>query len=411
MQSASLESGILKVFRFFLSVQLLLLFVSVLAHGKHSYLEGNPWLILLAGGSSSALLLGYLSWPWLQRKLGRFYLPLALVLSALFSLVLQDIFLDIRFTAAEGSREETAWTLFLFLFIPLVLVSWQYDFKAVVAYTVFTLVCDYALMRYGRADFHQFAGTYGRLLLVRAISFLIAGYVIAGIMHRFRQQRGALQRANRDLAHYAATLEQLTISRERNRMARELHDTLAHTLSGIAVQLEAAESLWPLDAAEARAMLAKSLAATRTGLAETRRALQALRASPLEDMGLPLALRTLAEGAAERAGFQLDMAFPDPAPKLAPDVAQGVYRIVQEALENVVRHAGATRVDVRWDVAGSRLAFSVRDNGCGFFLSEQVSGQHFGLRGMKERAGMMGADLTVISHAGQGTAVRLSLEV
>ena len=80
-------------------------------------------------------------------------------------------------------------------------------------------------------------------------------------------QRQSLADANTKLVHYAATLERLTITRERNRLARELHDTLAHTLSAVAVELEAVSALWDVDPTQARAMLTQSLTVTRTGLA------------------------------------------------------------------------------------------------------------------------------------------------
>src|SRR5512142_1209627 len=166
-------------------------------------------------------------------------------------------------------------------------------------------------------------------------------------MQRQREQRQSLVEANRQVRHYAATLEQLAVTQERNRMSRELHDTLAHTLSGLAVQLEAARSLWRSSPERSHAMLEDALLATRSGLTESRKAIQALRASPLEDLGLTLALRTLAESAASRSGAALDLAIPATLEKLAPDVEQCLFRVAQEALENIVRHAEAQSITVR----------------------------------------------------------------
>ena len=407
MKSAPLEPGILNIFRFSLVIQLILVLVNVAAHTRHAYLGNDPGGALIFGGISIVLLLGYLSWPWLQKKLGKLYLPIALIFSATFSLALQNIFLNIRLSAAEGSSEEAAWTLFLFLFIPLVLVAWQYNFKAVVAYTLYTLVLDHTLMNLAHVEYYTYADTHVRLLLIRGISFFIAGYAIARIMRQFRQQRDALRQANRELAHYAATLEQLTVSRERNRMARELHDILAHTLSGIAVQLEAVESLWGVEPEEAHVILGKSLAATRSGLTETRRALQALRASPLEDMGLELALHTLAKAAAERVGLNLDWQVPDRLPKLPSEMEQCLYRVVQEAFENIVRHASASRVQVGWALQDGLFKLSISDDGCGFSPLETADGSHYGLRGMQERASMLGGEVQVVSQPGQGTTICL----
>ena len=114
-------------------------------------------------------------------------------------------------------------------------------------------------------------------------------------MTRLREQGELLRQANAQLTHYASTLENLTVSRERNRMARELHDTLAHTLTGLSVTLETVKAYWDVDEDKARGLLDKSLETTRTGVEETRRALKSLRASPLEDMGLTLAIQKMAE--------------------------------------------------------------------------------------------------------------------
>jgi signal transduction histidine kinase len=250
----------------------------------------------------------------------------------------------------------------------------------------------------------------------------VAGYVIARVMAQQRQQRQVLAAANRRLSHYAATLEQLAITQERNRMARELHDTLAHTLSGLAVQLEAVHSLWPLDPDQAHTLLEGSLQATRDGLAETRQAIQSLRAGPLEDLGLLLALRSLAELATGRAGAALHLDLPPTLEKLAPDVEQCIYRVAQEALENIVQHAGAAHITVGLGHQGNRLVLAVADDGQGFDARPSGTarspdtagavdaGQRFGLQGMRERAGMAGGSLDVTSQPGQGTTVRLTLE-
>lgn len=369
------------------------------------------WCALAFGIGNIVLLLIYLSIPFLQKSFGRFYLPLGILYAAVFSLVLQDIFLNAGLEVGKVSSEETAWQLFLFLFIPLVLVAWQYDFKAVVFYCIFTAILDHALMRHAQEDFLAFSETYHRLLFIRALAFLITGYIISSIMSRFREQRSGLERANRELAYYASTLEQLTVSRERNRMARELHDTLAHTLSGIAVQLEAAQSLWKESPDEAQAMLTRSLAMTRSGLTDTRRALQDLRAAPLEELGLEAALRSLATESTERAGLSLDWQVPSPLPKLPPNVEQGIYRIAQESFENIVRHAGASSLRVATSAQPDELTLSIADDGQGFDSNEVDDDGRFGLRGMRERAEMMGGELTVSSVAGQGTTVELKVKV
>jgi two-component system NarL family sensor kinase len=188
-------------------------------------------------------------------------------------------------------------------------------------------------------------------------------------------------------------------------MARELHDTLAHSLSAVAVQLEAVDSALTTAPDEARTILGKALAQTRSGLTETRRAMQELRASPLDDLGLALAIQNLALITAQRAGVVATVELPERAPNLSPAVEQGVYRIAQEALTNAARHAGATQLKVTLACNGA-VALTIADNGRGFD-TETVAGDHMGVQLMRERAAMLGGILEIASAPGAGTTVRL----
>jgi signal transduction histidine kinase len=408
MKTDRLEPGLLTIFRLFLVAQLILMLVNLHVHSARGYLGGNPWIgfTFVVGGTSA--LLGYLSLPRLERTLDRFYLPLALIFSTVFSLLGQYLFLTSSVSTSGGGSEESAWQLFLFLCVPLVLVGWQYGFKSVVVYCLFTTALDFILVRWTKADYALFEQTYHRLSFIRFISFLMVGYVISRIMQQLRRQRQALEEANRKLERYMTTFEQLTVSLERNRVARELHDTLAHTLSGVAVQLEAVDSLWTSDREQAHDILGHSLQATRDGLTETRKAIQALRATPLEDLGLANAVREYAEAAAGRSGFRLDLDLPDELKGLPIEVEGCFYRVAQEAIENAVRHAGAELVKIRLTRSDSGLCLEVDDDGVGFDPTSLEAGRHFGLQGMRERAGLIHAALEIDSRPGAGTRLTLS---
>jgi signal transduction histidine kinase len=407
MKSARLEPGLLTIFRLFLAVQFVLIVVNLMVHHARGYLEGHPETAIAMVGGCLLALFGYLSWSWLAGKLGRFYLPIGLLLSTVFSLAAQDLFLTVPISAANGSSEVSTWQLFLFLAVPLVLTGWQYGFKSVVAYCFFVTILDLLLIWLTHPDYGTLHQAYNRLLFIRFISFLLVGYVISRIMQQLRRERQALQEANQQLERYVGALEQLTVSRERNRMARELHDTLAHTLSGVAVQLEAVNSLWTSDRKQARQILGHSLQATRDGLIETRRAIQSLRASPLEDLGLCRALRDYAEAAAGRAGFRLELDLPPALAGLPAEVEQCFYRIGQEALENAVRYADAKTVRVSLAQSGPGLRMEIADDGIGFDPQASGPGPHFGLQGMGERARVIHAGLEIDSRPGGGTCVRL----
>jgi signal transduction histidine kinase len=143
-------------------------------------------------------------------------------------------------------------------------------------------------------------------------------------------------------------LEQLTVSRERNRLARELHDTLAHSLTAISVSLETAKAYFDIDPTRTRDFIDRSLESTHVGVDETRRALKALRANALEDMGLGLAIQRVAESAAARFHLKLTLDLKNPMPSLSPDVEQAIYRVTQEAIENIANHSRAKTFSVRW---------------------------------------------------------------
>ncbi|MFZ5909312.1 MAG: sensor histidine kinase [Chloroflexota bacterium] len=406
---AALEPNLISTFQFFLSLQLGMIVVNVLAHVHLGSFSDCPFCIMAVAIAGILLLFGYLSWPWLGTRLGRFYLPAALIFSVFISLLVQNELIQSSANPQEFLGEESVWQNFLFLFVPLILTAWQYNFKAVILYSFFSAGLELLMLHLGNYDwFHQVS--YQRSILVRMIFFLVAGRMIAVIMQRQREQRQSLIEANRQLRHYAATLEQLAVTQERNRMSRELHDTLAHTLSGLAVQLEAARSLWGSAPERSYAMLEDSLLVMRTGLTESRKAIQALRASPLEDLGLALALRNLAENAATRAGATLSLELPANLEKIAPDVEQCLFRVAQESLENIVRHAEARHITVQLARENTRLILKVSDDGQGFNPVQVDADKHFGLKGLRERVAMFTGELQIHSRPGQGTTICLVLE-
>jgi len=306
-----------------------------------------------------------------------------------------------------------AWQLILVLFAPLILVAWQYSFPTVLLFVLATTGLDFSLTLILAVAARYRAASPITVMFLRALVYGLVGYVVVHLMQAQRAQWAALAGANVQLARYATTLEQLTLSRERNRMARELHDTLAQSLSAVAVQLEATRSLWDEDPVGARGMLDRSLAMTRHGLSEAHRAIRALRAIPLEDLGLALALRQAAALVAERGGLRLELAVADSVDGLPPEVAQVVYRIAMEAMENVVRHAAADVLNVSLVEAGEHWVLTVTDDGRGFDAADAASDRapngRYGLQGMRERASMVGADLEVESRPGAGTSVRLQI--
>src|SRR5262249_12718590 len=147
----------------------------------------------------------------------------------------------------------------------------------------------------------------------------------------------------------------------------------------------------------ADSLLNHSLQAVRDGLSETRRALQELRAQPLEDLGLALAVRTLAESYAKQCDIRMDLSNDPDFGDYTAEVQQCVYRIAQEALANLADHAQAQSAQVVLRRDRDKLRLIISDNGRGFDPGNPGDEHHYGLRGMRERAELIGATLLVQS--------------
>ena len=211
-------------------------------------------------------------------------------------------------------------------------------------------------------------------------------------------------------ARLFARSAQLGAAEERNRLARELHDSIAQGMAAAALHLETAEAL--LDAGappeRVRAAVAQALALTRAGLEEARRSVLDMRAAPLEGQTLAQALARLAAEAPAEAGappgvtVSLDAVGAERPLPLRVEV--GLYRIAQEALANALRHAGARAIRLRLVTTPERVTLAVEDDGRGFDPAA-VAGPRFGLLGMRERAKLLGGTLEVTRADGGGTRV------
>lgn len=378
--------------------------------GIDTYLSGRSPLSMaryyLINGFMAFIFLGCAYWPEVRNRLNRFYLPFMLLLIAVLPVATNRLWVGPLPPGPMSNIEGVTLRLLPILFIGLIVTAWQYPMTVVAFYALVTTVLEIVMLWLLPAENPNTVPIVFFVAMVRLVSFVVVGYFVSRLIQRLQEQQQALAEANARLVHYAGTVEQLTLSRERNRLARELHDTLAHSLSALSVQLETVKAYWDVEPETARQLLGQSLAATRTGLNETRRALKALRASPLDDLGLLLALRQLAQDTAERGHLALTLSLPEQLSPMPPDVEQCVYRVAQEALENVVRHARARQLRLAL-TAVEGLVLEIADDGVGF-EREMVGGNgRFGLAGMRERAAMSGAALHIDSQPQNGTRIRL----
>lgn len=192
---------------------------------------------------------------------------------------------------------------------------------------------------------------------------------------------------------------------ERNRLAREIHDTLAQGLAATALQLESAEALLESgSAAQARSPLSRALSLTRSSLEEARRSVLDLRAAPLEGRPLSGALEELVERWRAETGIAARYKTVNKGHPLPKGVEALLYRLCQEALNNIASHAAASRVEVRLVIVPDHVRLSVEDDGRGFDPGA-VSADRHGIVGMKERAAALGGSLEIRSEPGAGTGV------
>ena len=197
---------------------------------------------------------------------------------------------------------------------------------------------------------------------------------------------------------------------ERNRLAREIHDTLAQGLSAITLQLEAADALLEAGANPQRARQAvqQAMTLTRANLEEARRSVLDLRAVPLEGHTLLEALQTLAHEWSAQWQLPTECVIVGDARPLPVRIEVGLYRIAQEALTNVVRHAQAKRLTVKLLLSPEQVALHVEDDGRGFEPMQIPKGR-FGLIGLSERAKLLGGHLHVRSNPGAGTRLEVAV--
>ncbi len=195
---------------------------------------------------------------------------------------------------------------------------------------------------------------------------------------------------------------------ERRRVAHELHDELGQALTAIKINLQ---TRGRFHGAATDSLDADNIRILDDALQQVRRLALALRPSMLDDLGLGPALRWLAEQTATRSGFEVTLNIPVLEPRLPSEMETACFRIVQEALTNITRHAGAKHVTIDLRREDATMLLSVVDDGCGFDLAavraRAVQGASMGVLGMQERAMLVGGQLDIASSPGQGCQLRV----
>jgi signal transduction histidine kinase len=256
------------------------------------------------------------------------------------------------------------------------------------------------------------------------LSFFLAPYAVAVILSLaiVRQERARqriqmlydqLRLAHEELQALHEEVRNAAVAEERNRLAREIHDSLAHYLTVANVQLEAAEKLGAERAQTALEHVRRARRLTLECLQDVRRSVAAMRAATLEELAIEPSLRSLVSEFAESTGLSLQVHIElGPNASLAPELAQTLYRAVQEGLTNVQKHAQASEVEVTLHGLPDSVTLEIRDNGVG--TSVTANGHHpdssgYGLVGLRERVALLDGQLSFGPSPTGGSCLRLSL--
>jgi two-component system sensor histidine kinase UhpB len=220
------------------------------------------------------------------------------------------------------------------------------------------------------------------------------------LTHAFNEMLDRLEAERRESARSTLAGQES----ERKRLARELHDEISQSLTALLLEIGRAARDAPPELANG---LVSAQDAARSSLEEVQRIVRELRPEALDDLGLPSALAVLSDRVSQQTGLRVVRSLDPDIWALSPEEELVIYRIVQEGLTNVAKHARASVAELTLRCTPAGTVLTVKDNGCGF--NGRLSTPGKGIRGMRERALLIGAELSVESPAGGGLEIRLIL--
>ena len=243
------------------------------------------------------------------------------------------------------------------------------------------------------------------------VAFFLFIYGITRTSRERAKLISKLEAAQKELELSRQRDTELAALQERERLARDLHDSLGHALVTLSVQLEAVQRLYKVDSERASAQVDELKTLTRASMDDLRRSLAGLRTPGLGERHLSEALQTLSVDVGQRAHLEIKCHFSDEANGLSPALAEALWRVAQEALTNIERHASARNVGLRLDIRDQTAFLSVKDDGRGLPIDAEKQPGHYGLRGMRERVEGLGGTLTFSGNGQGGTFVEARLPI
>ncbi|MFN6495993.1 MAG: sensor histidine kinase [Nostoc sp. DedQUE01] len=221
-----------------------------------------------------------------------------------------------------------------------------------------------------------------------------------------RHSREKLAIANEKLRQYAMRIENQATLEERNRIAREIHDSLGHSLTALNLQLETALKLWPSNPMKAETFLATAKELGSKALKDVRQSVSTMRSNPLQEQSLERAIAGLAEDFHRSNGilpiYQINLEY-----SLPPEINTAIYRITQESLTNISKYASATEIKIELTTIRSNLRLIIQDNGRGFDINQNTTG--FGLHSMRDRTLALGGEFNINTTPGYGCKITVHI--
>lgn len=249
---------------------------------------------------------------------------------------------------------------------------------------------------------HQIA----EFLMFGLVLFLVVQLVNTLLIERKTQQQLFL--AHQQLRQYALQIEELAAVQERNRIAREIHDSVGHALTNLNIQLQTVAKLWLHDREQARSFLDHAQRLGKLAIQEVRQSVHTLRADAQEELDLEAAIASLMEDFRQSTGMTIAHNIHIETP-LPPQIVKAIYRVVQEALTNICKYAKATQVQLSLQSTSEQLHLAIEDNGQGFQLENQLNG--FGLQGMQERITALNGEFHLKTAPGKGCQICVKLRL
>lgn len=223
-----------------------------------------------------------------------------------------------------------------------------------------------------------------------------------------RQTRSQLVIAHEQLQQYAQQVEEFAAVQERNRIARDIHDSLGHALTALNVQLQTTARLWQVNPEKAKSFFNQAQRLGELAIKEVRQSVRALQADARESQPLEQVIESLVQDFRQGTGIQtytsIDLHW-----RLPSQTLKAIYRIVQEALTNICKHAEATQVRIQLSDTSNTVCLAIEDNGSGFELDQDPNG--FGLRSMQERAAALKGFCYIASQPGAGCRITVELPI